>query len=536
MTGVVGLRSDKHIRLVTIHNARFSPLRIARFPFVLGVEPAPRRVMLMGERSAAISASLFGEDGLPESGYDAWLDSLGLDGDGIRIAVTDTGIDDSHPGLIGSVERRFNYSPLPDGWDTEGHGTAVAGVIAGRRLGANDVRDAMGFSLGMGVAPESLLIDMNFTAETADRTRSGVFDHAAAVLDAHRSGASIWNASWGVAQFNGYTEITRLFDERTRDADPDSPGHQPMLFVFAAGNTADDPKSSTQEAKNIITVGEVWTDTPDQVTPVSARGFTSDLRFFPTIVAPGSQVDTTRSRSNIHSLTYCGTRWNLFLQTGFSYGFCYGTSFAAPHVSGAAALIHQWWARDHAGALPSPAMVKAILVNGAQDIGTPDIPNTTEGWGRINLRNVFTQEPMLYRDQALSLHDSGAEATEVIEVATPSEPLKITLVWTDAPAMPGAVVALVNDLDLLVEQLDEDDTVIRSWVGNQFADGWSIDTSIDPTFDRRNNVEGVHLEDPANGRYRIRVIAHSIWGDGVPDNGDPTDQDFALVIRNARTT
>jgi hypothetical protein len=49
--------------------------------------------------------------------------------------------------------------------------------------------------------------------------------------------------------------------------------------------------------------------------------------------------------------------------------------------------------------------------------------------------------------------------------------------------------------------------------------------------DRLHNVENVFLDEPVAGTYRVTVRAHNVPGDGVPHNDDPTDQDFALVVR-----
>jgi PKD domain/Immune inhibitor A-like, MAM domain len=187
------------------------------------------------------------------------------------------------------------------------------------------------------------------------------------------------------------------------------------------------------------------------------------------------------------------------------------------------ALITEWWKGFKGGTVPSPAMVKALLVNGATDMGTPDIPNNSEGWGRMNLGNVIDNgAAMIYHDQEHLFTASGETWTLSGSVADPTKPLKATLVWTDAPGMPGGN-AWVNDLDLEVTVGG------TAYKGNVFADGWSV---AGGSADSRNNVENVYVQNPDQGVVRIQVTASNIAGDGVPYSGDDTDQDFALVVNN----
>jgi uncharacterized repeat protein (TIGR01451 family) len=196
---------------------------------------------------------------------------------------------------------------------------------------------------------------------------------------------------------------------------------------------------------------------------------------------------------------------------------------AAPHASGALVLITDWWRSRNAGTDPSPAMSKALLVNGAVDMNVPNIPNADEGWGRINVANVVdNQVGALYFDQTHVFDKSGDTWSLGIGPVDPAEPLKVTLAWSDAPGAVGANPALVNDLDLI---LADSEHIYR---GNAFSNGWSIDTG--PT-DSLNNLENVYLQQPGD-ILSLTVRATRIAGDGVPANESPTDQDFALVCHN----
>src|SRR5207253_1991934 len=87
-----------------------------------------------------------------------------------------------------------------------------------------------------------------------------------------------------------------------------------------------------------------------------------------------------------------------------NYQYQGGTSQAGPHVSGAAAVFVQYYRETHTNAVPSPALVKAALINSAVDMddtsGTGPIPNADEGWGRVALTNLIGSSRRLeYVDQ-----------------------------------------------------------------------------------------------------------------------------------------
>jgi hypothetical protein len=100
--------------------------------------------------------------------------------------------------------------------------------------------------------------------------------------------------------------------------------------------------------------------------------------------------------------------------------------------------------------------------------------------------------------------------------------VRVSLVRTDAPGAPFAD-AYVNDLDLVVEVNGE------SYRGNVFVGGAS---QTGGAADPRNNVESVFLPAGLSGPITIRVAATVIGGDGVPNDADVSDQDFALVAYN----
>jgi len=538
-------RLDAHGTLatvtMTIAGERLSDL--AARPDVLFIEPAITRLHAEDEKTTQLIAGNIGDDKYSVPGYLEWLDKLKLSGKGIKAAIVDTGINESHPDLAGRIAKTVDYGDGPvqeTPYDTGGHGTHVAGIVAGSPSGSGPIyEDPDGFLYGMGVAPQAELINLNLLSFFGPSTGEpdNVPRFVGVTKDAYTAGARMWNASWHTGQGNraGYLASVRIFDELARDALPKTPKSEEFLFVFSAGNAGASGPTVPKEAKNLIAVGATnsgrgahypLTTDPEAIASFSSIGPTKDGRIFPTVSAPGANVISARAIEGTASLL-CATPID-----GFVY-YCSisGTSMAAPHVTGSAALIHQWWKRSH-GALPSPAMVKALLVNSADDVGPPDIPNNFEGWGRVDLGSLFTGRGAPFAVDQSTRFTAPDQRRTYIVAADGKNPLKITLSWSDAPASVGAEKVLVNDLDLVVEPVRFScsgwkvvgDDIYR---GNVFTKGMSK-TGGKP--DRLNNLENMFLSKAA-GYYRITVRASNLPGDGIPNNSDHTDQDFALVTR-----
>lgn len=520
---------DRSMVSVTVRHADVDAL--ARRPEVLSIGPAATGIEPLDEGTSQIVAGNI-EGQSPVPGYRAFLNALALGGSGVRIAIADSGIDDTHPDLMGRVVARTDFTPLPDYRDSDGHGTHVAGIAAGSGAGVPGATDPSGFAYGMGVAPDAELVDvgvLGIIEEVVGIDDFPPFEDASAF--AVRSGAVGWNASWGSGEGDraGYTQTARTMDIITRDADWETAGPQPFTLVFAAGNSGNAGPGAPSEAKNLIAVASSRSHRAggiNNISSFSSKGPTLDGRIGPTIAAPGETVISTRS---IAGSVLCNQPPIADgVPQAALYGICSGTSMAAPHVTGALALITQWWRGGNDGQTQSAAMTKALLVNSATDMGTPNIPNGSEGWGRVTLKSLFdpTTERVLL-DQDSVLEQAGDQHELRIEPVDPGRPLKVTLAWSDAPATPNALPALVNDLDLTMTA--GDGTTYR---GNNFAAGWSVPGG-EP--DRLEVLENVFLKQPS-GEYTLRISAANLPGDGVPFSGDSTDQDFALVVSNAVLT
>lgn len=513
---------------------------------VLWIEPAPRMRLVDQVATEIVAGESQKNEGL------AALQELGFDGRGVTVAVADSGIDSGdvdliHPDLEGRVEALFAYDNLPDGSDEHSHGTHCAGIVLGN--GASGEEDDGGFRYGLGVAPGSRLVGQRIFDGGGDYRPPPSFSRM--VQDALRSGATVGSNSWGDDTGGQYDLSAAEFDALVRDADPDFPGEQPYVLEFSAGNSGPGGQTigSPAVAKNVIATGAthnnrfefpLYGEGQEVMADFSSRGPAADGRVKPDIVAPGTWIASLRSIFANDNNAW-GPISDYYLYQG-------GTSQAGPHVSGGAAVAIQWYRERHGGVSPSPALVKAMLINSADDMstavipdtgdilgGTPDetgegvvvgdtgpVPNNDEGWGRMNLVTLINSDRRHeFTEQGAGL-TNGAVFERTVVVGG-EDVLKVTLVYTDVPGLPAALPALVNDLDLEVIAPNGD-----RYRGNAFAEGESVPGT--PEGDRVNNVEAVHLSEPAAGEWIVRVRAHRVVQDVHQKNRNNPEQDFALVV------
>jgi hypothetical protein len=465
--------------------------------------------------------------GVPVVGYEAHLATLGVDGTGVRWAVVDTGIDYQHPDLDPNIVGGYSFpgacNPAGEpGSDCpgQGHGSHVAGIVAG--TGDGVFTDPNGFLYGIGVAPGAELFAMNSLSAAAWPPAGGWQEHSKqAVLGGAIGGNNSWTTGEGTA--HGYQSSERTHDIMVHDGNFDTAAvAEPFIEVFSAGNSGPGAQTLTapKEGKNLIIVASSLNyraGNIDTISGFSSRGPAVDGRIGVTIATPGEDIISANNDTG----TVCGP---VVGGTNNLYVYCSGTSMAAPHASGSIALITEWWrSMAEGGADPSSAMAKALLVNGAVDMGTADIPNPNEGWGRVNFTNVIDPDALvLYYDQEDLFSATGEQVVLNVGVPDPNEPLKVTLAWADAPGAVGANPALVNNLNLTV--VNDGNT----YLGNVFSAGWS---NTGGSADNLNNIENVFVQNPGGGAT-ITIDAANISGDGVFYNGDATDQYFALVCYN----
>ena len=224
-----------------------------------------------------------------------------------------------------------------------------------------------------------------------------------------------------------------------------------------------------------------------------------------------------------------------------------GTSMAAPVVSGMLALMQEFLVEKDIN--PSPALLKALLINGARSSGTLydfqiDPLINFQGWGVPNLNHslptnllqtadnrssslqFFDQDP----DRALATGESMSWDLNVSTNGARAFPLRVSLVWTDPPGNPAAGIKLVNDLDLVVSNTVSGEV----FLGNDFPEGARF-TQMSSTnqvseSDVVNNVENVFINGPLSTNYVVSVIGRRVNVNAVHAHPEGVVQDFALVI------
>ncbi|MGB9776676.1 MAG: S8 family serine peptidase [Anaerolineae bacterium] len=537
---------------------------LASLPDVVNVEPFPRYRLLDEVQCQILAGNLNAAGTQPSApGYLAWLQARGFStnpNDYPIVDVTDDGIDDGDATpihadfyVLGSTSNsdrlayNYNWTSDPSADGGGGHGNINASIVAGYndRTGF-PYEDGNGYNYGLGVNPYGRV------AGSKVFKNSGEWDTLATptqlINNSYSLGARISSNSWGCIYPycpGDYDSESQEYDYRVRDARPTVTGNQEMVIVFAAGNDGNygsNTVGSPGTAKNVITVGAAenyrpdWTDgcgvgpsgadNAQDIISFSSRGPTDDGRVKPDIVAPGTHIQGAASQSpNYDGGGVCNKYWPAG-QT--LYAASSGTSHSTPAVAGAASLVYYWYqTRYGAGQLPSPAMVKAYLINATRyltGVGAGgNLPSNSQGFGEVHLGLAFDDTPRMLVDQSHIFGNSGQTYQISGIVADPSRPFRVTLAWTDAPG-PTTGNAYVNNLDLAV--------IIggQSYRGNVFSGGTSTTGgSADP----RNNVESVFLPAGLSVGFTIVITATNIAGDGVPGNTDSTDQDFALVVYNA---
>ena len=366
------------------------------FPAVSGVHDRKENEIIENWGVSAIGADKY-----------AWyLNKIGKTGS-VRVAVLDSGIRKTHEqfaGRLSSVNEYDYYNKDADASDEYGHGTQVAGVIASCTA---DIE-------GISIIPIRVLGPTGTTSfsicASAVKELSGKVD----VLN-----LSFTMGSKMISELSDTLYQSCLYmEESVADATQNG-----TLVVIAAGNSGGDssnyaPANITDEqASGCIVVGACNQNKTPRVN--SNYGESVDLS------APGSDIVTSYYKSDI------------------SYGTNSGTSFAAPHVAAAAAMLKLY------NPSLTPVLIESILENSASPLSNSTGRNY--GSGVLNLSNLIPAEYLNEYEQYLADKEAAGAVMELIS----DLPKPVTL--TDKAAVEVARAAyesLTDDQKALVTNLD----------------------------------------------------------------------------------
>ncbi|MEM2487759.1 MAG: S8 family serine peptidase [Thermoproteota archaeon] len=323
----------------------------------------------------------------------------GFFGEGVKVGVVDSGVDPSCS-LRGKVISYRNFVQEEEYCDYNGHGTHVAGIIAGDE------------EIYCGVAPKSKII----SAKALNSEGEGYEDMiGSGIMWAYTEGAEIINLSLGTPRSKGGTPetfLSRLANELTTKG---------IVVIAAAGNEGEEGEGTIGSPgcmESVITVGAV--DKHGRLASYSSRGPVDGI-MKPDLVAPGGNGSSPEehiisTRSQFSNLPYYPNRCHAPM---------IGTSMAAPHVSGSAALILEAMRKKGITVPNKHFFVKKVLMESATNLG---YKRNEQGAGLVNI------------DKALNYIETCSSeeiVTRVLEenVSRVTESLASVLI-------PGAVVGI----------------------------------------------------------------------------------------------
>jgi subtilisin len=312
-------------------------------------------------------------------------------GFGVKVAVLDSGINYNHVDLAPNYRGGYDFVNNDiDPWDDHGHGTHVAGTIAA-------VRDGSGV---VGVAPDVQL----YALKVMNAEGFGSVSWFIAAIDwAAKNGIQVTNNSYGG------TTASAVFEQALANAAAGG-----MVHVASAGNrgTCDGTGSTVgYPAAYRAVIAVAATDSLDARACFSSTG--PDVE----IAAPGVQI-----RSTLRTGLY-GDKWN-------------GTSMAAPHVAGTAALLIGAGVPDANGNGRIDDEVRNLIAASVLDLGTPG-RDPLHGFGRVD-----AQRALAAKDAPASLTSSVDSIRYVAGAKSPKDlTIEIGIRYGIVAILPGATVS-----------------------------------------------------------------------------------------------
>jgi PKD repeat protein len=384
-------------------------------------------------------------------------------GEEVKVLVRDDGFVGPHIDFHGRISQDVS----------EDSGVHHADNVSGIFAGAGNLDPRM-----RGMAAGSFLYVIDYEETFLDNTLSLHTD----------SEVLVTNSSYSNGCNTGYTANAATVDQQLFD-------NPTFLHVFSAGNSNNNNcdygagnqwgniTGGHKQAKNAIATANVFADA--SLVNSSSRGPAYDGRLKPDIAANGQdQMSTDPNNSYV------------------SFG---GTSGAAPGIAGITAQLHQAYREYNPGQIAEAALLKAIMLNTANDLGNFG-PDFRFGWGHVNaLRAAMTIEDGRYFS---GLIDQGFVNDHTITIPDGVKEARIMVYWSDQEASELASKALVANLD--IEILDQNSASYQPWVLDPTPDPVLLNAPATTGVDTLNNMEQVYIANPAAGDYSLRVTGTEV--------------------------
>ncbi|MFD2288327.1 S8 family serine peptidase [Pedobacter petrophilus] len=388
----------------------------------------------------------------------------GINGAGINISLKEEMYDITDLDLLGRT--------IP-GAITTGAATSHATSMATLALGNGN-----SFIRGLGAAPNAKLAFSSFDNLMPDQPAA-----------LNRLQIRVQNHSYGTGIDNNYGIEAAAYDKQVFETDT-------LIHVFSAGNSGSLTPASGfyqgitaranltgnfKQAKNLLVIGGINRENISE--NQSSKGPAYDGRVKPELVAIGED----------------------------------GTSGSAAISSGAIALLEQFYLQKFAKA-PSAALIRATLINSADDLGTPQV-DYVFGYGKLNV----AQSLKTLDENRVALYPAtkGQDLTIPLTIPSNVAEVKLTITWNDPAAAVNAAQSLVNGLDLSLESPSGE--IMLPWVLSNASNLDSIAQPATRKADLINNIQQISIENPVAGNFRVHVNGQRIT--------QGSQQNFALAYR-----
>ncbi len=388
-----------------------------------------------------------------------------FNGSGVKVMLQDDGYIGPHIDYQGRLGGQFISTNSGD------HGDHCAGIIMG---GGN--KDPL--TRGMGWGADIFVYEASPSYQGFDSINA----------DYGKYGIRIISTSYSDGCNAGYTT-------RAQQLDMQNLAMPELIHVFSAGNSGASNCSygagagwgnvtgGHKHSKNSIAVANL--DYLDNINSSSSRGPAHDGRLKPEVSAVGTNVLSTQSNNTYVQMT--------------------GTSMSCPGVAGNFAQLYQAYKSLNSNNNPPSALMKAIVMNTADDLGNAG-PDFTHGYGRINgLKAVQTIEQTRYLSGTIS--NSGMNTHNIV-VPAGVRKMKIMTYWHDYQAAVSAGVALVNNINTYITTPSS--ATVNPLILDYTPSAANLNSVAVQGVDIRNNHEQVTINYPTAGNHVLNVSGASI--------------------------